>query len=74
MIILNDKIFVYFIMDNKKILGGVLIFILFMLLFRKSRNSYTTTTTTVTKTINPNVAQRNVARRNINPYKAQYYN
>jgi hypothetical protein len=67
-------------MDNKKILGGVLIFILFMVLFRSSRNRGTTTTTTVTtKTIHPNY-HRNIVypnpnyHPNANPYKAQYYN
>jgi hypothetical protein len=82
-IFLNDKIFIYFIMDNKKILAGVLIFILIMLLFRSSRNYGTTTTTTITKTIHPNY-HHNVRNpnyhpnpnyhQNVNPYKAQYYN
>lgn len=66
-------------MDNKKILGGVLIFILFMVLFRSSRNRGTTTTTVTTKTIHPNY-HRNIVypnpnyHPNANPYKAQYYN
>jgi len=66
-------------MDNKKILGGVLIFILFMLLFRSSRNYGTTTTTTKVVTTYPQY-HRNVRgpnpnyHPNANPYKAQYYN
>ncbi len=69
-------------MDNKKILGGVLIFILFMLLFRSLRNhiSTTTTTTTVTKSPFPySYYHRKVVSNpnyhpNANPYKGQYYN
>jgi hypothetical protein len=64
-------------MDSKKILAGVLVFILLMLLFRSSRNYGTTTTTTkVVSThpyYHPSVKTPNY-HPNANPYKAQYYN
>lgn len=71
-------------MENKKILAGVLIFILIMLLFRSSRNYGTTQTKTTTKVVthpqnlkyndNLNYNHNHKYHPNANPYKAQYYN
>jgi hypothetical protein len=66
-------------MEGKKILGGVLIFILLIILFNSIKNSYTTTTTTKVVRTNTNISNNpNVYKvnhnPNYNPYKAHYYN
>jgi len=74
-------------MDKKKILGGVLIFILFLVIINYLNKPSSTTTTSTTKivTTNPNQNQNqniyyrsqpniNVVHSNYNPYKNQYYN
>ena len=65
-------------MDSNKILGGVLLFILLiMILGLLNKHTTTITTTKVVTTKQPNTYVVHTApnyQKYYNPYKAQYYN
>jgi hypothetical protein len=64
-------------MDTKKILAGVLIFILLIMLFNLLNKHTITVTTTKAVIKQPNkyvVHTKPVYYPHYNPYKAQYYN
>ena len=60
-------------MDTNKILGGILLFILLiMILGLLNKHTTNITTTKVVTTKQPNISKS--YQKHYNPYKAQYYN